>query len=248
MGNFRNSNGIETMSESSRMNEWFVPKFGPIRFRAFVGILFLPYTGMCVSFAIIGSLLSHLIFWDRVAAIFIIYFLSVGVSAHAADNLGSRKTRPWGNYFTRSELIVMTISGISIAYIIGIYYMIRSVPLLWPIAIAEGFFLVAYNFELFNGFFHNNKWFAISWGSLPVLAGYSIQTNSISELSVIAASIAYVVAYLEIRISRVYKELRRGGGENKHKSERLGYQLKVISLGTVISTLLFICLKYFELF
>lgn len=248
MGNFRNSNGIETMSESSRMNEWFVPKFGPIRFRAFVGILFLPYTGMCVSFAIIGSLLSHLIFWDRVAAIFIIYFLSVGFSAHAADNLGSRKTRPWGNYFTRSELIVMTISGISVAYLIGIYYMIQSVPLLWPIAIAEGFFLVAYNFELFNGFFHNNKWFAISWGSLPLLAGYVIQTNSISELSVIAASIAYVVAYLEIRISRVYKELRRGDGENKHKSERLGYQLKVISMGTVISTLLFICLKYFELF
>lgn len=236
------------MSESSRMNEWFVPKFGPIRFRAFVGILFLPYTGMCVSFAIIGSLLSHLIFWDRVAAIFIIYFLSVGVSAHAADNLGSRKTRPWGNYFTRSELIVMTISGISVAYLIGIYYMIQSVPLLWPIAIAEGFFLVAYNFELFNGFFHNNKWFAISWGSLPLLAGYVIQTNSISELSVIAASIAYVVAYLEIRISRVYKELRRGDGENKHKSERLGYQLKIISLGTVIFTLLFICLKYFELF
>ena len=71
------------MSESSRMNERFVPKFGPIRFRAFVGILFLPYTGMCVSFAIIGSLLSHLIFWDRLVAIFVIYFLSVGVSAHA---------------------------------------------------------------------------------------------------------------------------------------------------------------------
>jgi hypothetical protein len=236
------------MSESSRMNEWFVPKFGPIRFRAFVGLLFLPYTGMCVSFAIIGSLLSHLIFWDRLAAIFVIYFLSVGVSAHAADNLGSRKTKPWGNYFTRSELIVMTITGISISYIIGIYYMVQSVPLLWPIAIAEGFFLVAYNFELFNGFFHNNMWFAISWGSLPLLAGYVIQTNSISELSVFAASIAYVISYLEIRISRIYKELRRGSEETNHESARLEYQLKLISLSTVIFALFCICLKYFELF
>ena len=31
----------------TRMNEWFVPKFGPTRFRVFVGLLFLPYTGMC---------------------------------------------------------------------------------------------------------------------------------------------------------------------------------------------------------
>ena len=236
------------MSESSRMNEWFVPNFGPIKFRAFVGILFLPYTGMCISFAIIGSLLSQLIFWDRLVAIFVIYFLSVGVSAHAADNLGSRNTRPWGNYFTRAELVVMTITGISIAYIIGIYYMVQSVPLLWPIAIAEGFFLVAYNFELFNGFFHNNMWFAISWGSLPLLAGYVIQTNSISEISIIAASIACVISYLEIRISRVYKELRRGGVETNRESKRLEYQLKVISLGTILFALFCVCLKYFELF
>ena len=40
------------------MNEWFVPKFGPVRFRVFVGLLFLPYTGMCLSFAIIGSMLA----------------------------------------------------------------------------------------------------------------------------------------------------------------------------------------------
>ena len=72
-------------------------------------------------------------------------------------------------------------------------------------------------------------WFAISWGSLPLLAGYVIQTNSISEVSVIAASIAYVISYLEIRISRVYKELRRGSEETNHESERLEYQLKVIS-------------------
>ncbi len=126
--------------------------------------------------------------------------------------------------------------------------MVQSVPLLWPIAIAEGFFLVAYNFELFNGFFHNNMWFAISWGSLPLLAGYVIQTNSISEVSVIAASIAYVISYLEIRISRVYKELRRGSEETNHESKKLEYQLKVISLGTVIFALFCICLKYFELF
>ncbi|HEX7275729.1 MAG TPA: hypothetical protein VF248_08975, partial [Nitrososphaeraceae archaeon] len=58
--------------EIARLNEWYVPQFGPIRFRIFVGMLFLPYTGMCVSFAIIGSLLSpSTIAWDRVLAIIV---------------------------------------------------------------------------------------------------------------------------------------------------------------------------------
>jgi hypothetical protein len=29
-------------SKDNRLNEWFVPKFGPIGFRIFVGMLFLP--------------------------------------------------------------------------------------------------------------------------------------------------------------------------------------------------------------
>ena len=56
------------MNEDSRLNEWFVPKFGSLKFRAFVGLLFLPYTGMCISFTIIGAMLSPTIQWDRVVA------------------------------------------------------------------------------------------------------------------------------------------------------------------------------------
>ena len=75
----------------TRINEWFVPKFGPIRFRIFVGLLFLPYTGMCVSFAIIGSMLANEVVWDRVGAIALIYILALGISAHVADSLGSNR-------------------------------------------------------------------------------------------------------------------------------------------------------------
>src|SRR5919107_462038 len=116
--------------KSIRINEWFVPTFGPLKFRAFIGMLFLPYTGMCVSFTIIGSMLSESILWDRVLSIFVIYFLALGVSAHAADNLGSKKIKPWGSFFTAFELKLMVIGGL---------------------------FVFAYNFELFNGFFHNNS-------------------------------------------------------------------------------------------
>jgi hypothetical protein len=91
---------------SIRLNEWFVPRFGPLKFRAFIGMLFLPYTGMCISFTIIGSMLSESIAWDRALSIFIIYFLGLGVSAHAADNLGSKKIKPWGNFFSTFERIL----------------------------------------------------------------------------------------------------------------------------------------------
>jgi hypothetical protein len=137
----------------------------------------------------------------------------------------------------------MVIGGLSVSYLLGIYYIITVAPLLLIIAIIEGFFLFAYNFELFKGFFHNNFWFAISWGSLPLLAGFVIQTNSISILSLISSIIAFFVAYVEIRISRKYKELKRKPQDivdfNTRKLER---SLKILSLTTIsFAVLLTVC-------
>jgi len=219
-----------------------------LKFRAFIGMLFLPYTGMCISFTIIGSMLSESIAWDRVLSIFIIYFLALGVSAHAADNLGSKKIKPWGNYFSTFELRLMVIGGLSVSYMLGIYYIITFAPLLLFIAIIEGFFLFAYNFELFNGLFHNNFWFAVSWGALPLLAGFVIQTNSFSVLSLISSIMAFLVAYTEIRISRKYKELKRNPQDVVDcNAEKLERSLKVISLLTIsFAVLLTVCRFFIE--
>ena len=70
---------------ADRKSEWFVPQFGPERFRSLVGLLFLPYTGMVLSFAAIGSMVADPIYWDRVLAITVIYFLGLGIGAHALD-------------------------------------------------------------------------------------------------------------------------------------------------------------------
>ena len=230
---------------SIRINEWFVPRFGPLKFRAFIGMLFLPYTGMCISFTIIGSMLSESIAWDRALSIFIIYFLGLGVSAHAADNLGSKKIKPWGSFFSTFELRLMVMGGLSVSYLLGIYYIITFVPLLSIIAIIEGFFLFAYNFELFNGFFHNNFWFAISWGSLPLLAGFVIQTNSISILSLIASIVAFLAAYIEIRISRKYKELKRKPSDIVDCNiKKLEHSLKILSLITITFAVILTVCRY----
>jgi hypothetical protein len=228
--------------KDSRINEWYVPKFGPLKFRLFIGLLFLPYTGMCISFVILGSLLSPSIDLKRLFAICMIYFLSLGIAAHIADSMGSKRIKPWGDLFTKKQNWILMISCLSFSYALGFYYIIYFTPLLLIIAVLEGFFLFAYNFEIFNGFFHTDSWFSISWGILPFLGGFIIQTNSITLLSFSLSFIALALSYIEIKISRPYKNFRRNQFDlDKAKSYEI--YLKILSLGTISVTLMLLLLK-----
>jgi uncharacterized membrane protein len=106
------------------------------------------------------------------------------------------------------------------------------VPLLWIVAILEGFFVFAYNFELFKGYFHNDFWFAVSWGVLPVMAGFIMQTNSIGVIPLAVSVIAGIISYVEIKISRPYKELKKITYD-EYQIKSLETCLKIISLGTI---------------
>lgn len=216
-----------------RRSEWFVPASGPERLRIGVGLLFLPYTGMVLSFTVMGCMLAPSLHWDRVGAIVLIYFLALGIGAHALDAVGSRGAKPWGEVFTRALLWTMAAASLVAAYAIGVWYMVLYAPLLWPIAIAEGFFLLAYNLEWFGGRFHRDAWFALSWGALPVLAGYVLQTNAISAASLLVASAAALLALVEIRASRPYKELMRSGAGDTAHARRLEGILKSLSGGVI---------------
>jgi hypothetical protein len=227
--------------DTNRLNEWFVPKFGPIRFRIAMGILFLPYTAMCISFALLGSLISPSIHWDRVVAIVLIYFFALGIGAHFADSIGSRK-KPWGREISTHTLWIILIVSLLVAYLIGIYYIIFFVPLLSIVAVAEGFFLFAYNFEKFGGRFHTNFWFVIAWGSLPVIAGFMMQTNGITLESILVATVAGVISYVEISLSRPYKVLRSRNAKND-SVYMLERYLKVVSIGTLITAMIAFALR-----
>ncbi len=199
-----------------RRAEWFVPGFGPLKFRMVIGLLFLPYTGMVLAYTIMGAVLAEHIYWDRIAAIALIYFLALGIGAHALDAVGSKGMKPWGYVFSERLLWVLALSSIGVAYIIGMYYILRSVPLLALVAFAEGFFLFAYNLEWFEGRFHTDAWFAISWGGLPVLAGYIMQTNRISMAACLVAVAMGFFSLVEIKASRPYKNLKRGQSRTEH--------------------------------
>lgn len=225
------------MTSDNRMNEWFVPKFGPLRFRIACGMLFLPYTGMCMSFVIWGSLISPTIDYERVLSIAIIYFLSLGVAAHVADSIGSNPIKPWGKFLTKRQSWTIIILTLGISYTIGLYYSINYAPNLIIIGLAEGFFLFAYNFELFNGRFHTDFWFSISWGVLPFFAGYIIQTNTLNFLAILVSLIPFGLSYLEIKISRIYK-INKRNNLMLNQTARYEFMLKILSIGTICLTIM----------
>lgn len=227
--------------QRDRTSEWFVPKFGSRNFKISIGILFLPYTCIVTSFAAWGSL-SGSFELDRLVAICLIYFLSLGVSAHFLDAVGG-KTKPWGNLPKRKLWIISMIS-LGIAFSIGLYYAFLDSPLLFPIGIIEGFFLFAYNLELFGGRFHNNISTIISWGILPVFAGSAIQTNSITVEAIMLAAVSALITYGLIITSRRYKELKRSYAEPSliRKKELI---LKLITIGVIIGTVIFFILRFY---
>ena len=226
--------------QNDRLSEWFVPKFGSRNFRLAVGILFLPYTGMVISFVIWGSL-SVESSLDRLLSIGLLYFFAIGVSAHCLDALGSKK-RPWGN-LSRTNLWAASIISLILSFSIGMYYAFLGSWMLFPIGAIEIFFLFAYNLELFHGKFHNNTSFVISWGILPVFAGAVIQSNSISFETIIFSIIAGLASYLLITISRKYKILKQQNApyEIFHKKEII---LKLVSSIVIFGTIFFFVLRH----
>jgi hypothetical protein len=179
--------------------------------------------------------------WERLIAICLLYFLALGISAHCLDAIGS-KTKPWG-FLSKKRLWVVSLLSLGGAFVIGLYYAFLDSPLLIPIGIAETFFLLAYNLELFGGKLHNNASFVFSWGILPVLAGTAIQTNSITIETIGMAATAAILSYILIKTSRKYKELKRQSAEFLliYKKEII---LKVVSIGVISVTAVFILLRH----
>ena len=58
----------------------------------------------------------------------LIYALGLGLGAHAADNLGSKTVKPWGNYFSSRQLwyIASNRSPTSVHYWSLLYYLFYS--------------------------------------------------------------------------------------------------------------------------
>ena len=226
--------------EATRANEWWVPRIGPERFRLLVGLSFYPYTLMNASYVVIGSLVAPVVHYDRVSWLFLVYLMAVGIGAHSLDATGPGK--PWGEFLSRRQLFALALLGLVPAIGIGLFLALSFSPILLPIGALELFFLLAYNMELFGGWFHNDFVFALSWGFMPCIAGYALQSGSLGLAGVGAGLFGFFTAKVEISASRPYKALKKGlYPSNPELANKLESVLKAI-VASVLSAALFLLL------
>ena len=196
---------LNTMS--NRFGEWYVPKFGPMWFRAFIGLTFYPYTLMVSGFIFMGTSFADHIVISRSVILFTTYVICLGISAHSFDSFSS-KNAPWGQYIKNKYLLIMGFLSLFFGILLSFRYALEY-PYLLIAGIIEIFFIFSYNLELFNGFFHNNKWLAFATGSMPVVSGYLIQNGNSIIIFLLLFILGYSLIQIEIQASRPYRSLKK---------------------------------------
>jgi hypothetical protein len=178
-------------------------------------IIHLPYTSMVLSYLLVGAALSPTLHLDRVGWSLAAYFLGLGLSAHALNEIHARH---WGVVLSENELKLLFTLPLIGAISIGVYGMyvlyhttlVRFAPLVLCVFIClEIFFVFAYNTGLYKGRFHGDASFAFSWAALPTLVSYYVNSLEMSVTAVLMALAMAATAGIEINLSRWCKDLRR---------------------------------------
>ena len=114
-------------------------------------------------------------------------------------------------YLGDKELTAISLVSLVAAVAIGVYYMIKlgAWHLLWLMPL-QAFFAVAYPMaRLFRGFFHNDFWFSISFGFIPVIVGYYVNTLTFSPKIIPYALLCALMSAMEITLSRYSRKMRK---------------------------------------
>src|SRR6266571_3722407 len=169
-------------------------------------VLHPPYTAWHLSYVVIGASLAPSLDVKRLAATLIAFFLAVGISAHALDEL---RGRPLQTDLPATTLWVAAIIGLGGAVGLGLAGVLVVGPGLLPFIAAGALFVFAYNLELLGGRLHGDFWFALSWGAFPVLTAYFAQTGRLSFAAVAVAVAAYALSFGQRTLSTPARLLRR---------------------------------------
>ena len=169
-------------------------------------ILHPPYTAWHLSYVVIGASLAPRFSAFRLVATLAAFFLAVGISAHALDELNGRPLRT-----SIPSWALKTAAGVGLAGAVGLG--LAGLPIVgWGLLlfIALGvLFVFAYNLELLGGRLHGDFWFALSWGAFPLLTAYYAQAGSISIGALAAAAGAFAFSFGQRALSTPARNLRR---------------------------------------
>ncbi len=178
----------------------------PGGWRDYWSLLHPPYTLWHLSYVAIGAALATRLqvgWWLETTAAF---FLAMGISAHALDELHGRPLR---TRIPDAWLWVLAALGLVGAAALGIHGASQVSPWIWAFIVVGVFLVLAYNLELFGGAVHSDVWFALAWGAFPVLTAYFAQTGELSVAAVLVAAACAMVSASQRALSTPVRDLRR---------------------------------------
>jgi hypothetical protein len=178
----------------------------PGGWRDYWTLLHPPYTLWHLSYVAIGASLASEVNGRWLAESLLAFFLGMGLGAHAMDELHGR---PLSTRIPDGVLWTIAIMGLVGAIALGIDGVIEVSPWLLVFIAFGGFIVVAYNLELFGGWFHSDLWFALAWGSFPALTGFFAQTGGLTLAAVVVGGACAALSAAQRTLSTPVRRLRR---------------------------------------
>jgi hypothetical protein len=185
-------------------SSWYTVSGGHVQ--DFITLLHPPYTLWHLSYVVLGIAISPVIRPDRSIAVVIAYFLGLGIGAHALDESAGN---PLKTKFTKKNLYIMGVLGLGSAIAIGIYYTLTVSLLLSLFIVAETFFALVYNLELLQKRFHTSLVFALSWGSIPLLTSFYVNSLVITPVAALMAVAVGLLTLVQKTLSLQVRTMRR---------------------------------------
>ncbi|HEY1331127.1 MAG TPA: hypothetical protein VGH10_06595 [Actinomycetota bacterium] len=178
----------------------------PGGWRDWWSLLHPPYTVWMLSYVALGAVTATALDLGLLGLTVAGFFLGVGVTAHALDEL---KGRPLGTRLPDGALWTAALVALAGAVALGIYG--GTLVGWWVLAfIGFGTFIVlAYNLELFGGAFHSDLWFALAWGAFPALTGAFAQSGNLRWAAIPVAAACAAASWAQRVLSTPVRRLRR---------------------------------------
>jgi len=169
-------------------------------------LLHPPYTAWMLSYVAFGAVTASRLNGEWLGLTIAGFFLGVGITAHALDELTGR---PLGTKIGDATLWVVALVALAGAVVLGLYG--AAVVSWWILAfiLFGSFIVLAYNLELFGGAFHSNLWFALAWGAFPAITGAFAQTGTLRWEACIVAAACALLSEAQRTLSTPVRRLRR---------------------------------------
>lgn len=200
--------------------------------RDYITLLHLPYTVWHLSYLVLGAAAAPVVYLERLGWVVLAFFLAVGVGAHCLDELHGR---PLGTQIPGRILGVL--SAFSILGAMGIGIGGSLLVSLWavPFVLVGTFMLLAYNLEIWKGWFHSDIWFAILWGGFPALVAYWAGAQSLGVPGILVVASCIVLSLAQRTLSNQVRQLRRKAVTVSGRIDYLDGQRDAITMSDLIA-------------